>query len=149
LSFLFAVWIALLQTWEFRASKRLQALLTIFEEIKSQNLIEQRRYLYQSFPDTIKGVGDQQLKDHFRQVELALTSFSRIGYFLQHGYIEAEPLLENQWALIWRCWRKSKEAIGWARKIRAEEDYFSNFEKLYELAEAFRVRKGHPEPRFF
>ncbi|HEV7999147.1 MAG TPA: hypothetical protein VGP63_04655 [Planctomycetaceae bacterium] len=148
-SFLVAVWIALAQTKEFQASRKLQVLLAIFEEMKSPTLVEQRRYLYQKFPETIEGVDHKQIGEHFRQVEMALTSFSRIGYCLEHGYIEAEPILDNQWALIWRCWRKSKQSIEWARKERCESDYFKSFENLYKLAEEYRIRKGLREPKFF
>lgn len=148
LSFIIGLVIAIVQIGEFQKSRKLQVVFAIFEELKSPNLIEQRRYLYEKFPENIEGIDEAQLKDHFKAVELALTSFSRIGYLLQERYIDAEPILKNHWALIWRCWRKSRDYVKWARKQRAQEDYFENFEQLHELAEEHRIKNGYPEPRF-
>lgn len=127
----------------------LQMVLTIFKELKTQDLISKRSYIYESFPENIEGIESSQLKAHIQKAETALDTFNRIGYLAYEGHIDVTPIMENYWSLIWRCWKKSKNLIIWARQQRGESEYFEYFEHLFDLSEAYRVKCEYEEPKFY
>ena len=147
--FAIALRIALYQLIEFEKSRKLQATLAIFRELKTRDFIDNRRYIYDFLPEKIEGVESDQLKDYFLEIEVALAAFDRVGYLLRENHIDAEPILENYWASVWRCWKKSKNIIAWVREKRGQKDYFSNFEHLFHLSEDYRIQKGYEEPKFY
>ncbi len=148
---LFVVSIMLLyfQLKGLNKDRRLQAVLVIFRELKAQNLIEMRRYILESFPENIEGIETSGLKAHIQKAELALEVFKRIGYLIDKGHIDAGPIMENYWSLIWRCWKKSKGIIEWAREQRGEPTYLDSFKYLFDLAEDYRVSNNLQEPKIY
>ena len=147
--FVIALVIAWIQTSALIKNGKLQMVITIFTELKAQDFIDKRRYIYDDLPESTEGIEPSQLKAHFLKVEAALSAFDRVGYLLRERHIDAEPILENYWASVWRCWKKSKNLIAWAREQRGQKDYFGNFEHLFHLSENYRVQKGHGEPKFY
>lgn len=147
--FAFAVIIALRQLDELKKRGRFQATLAVFRELKSKDFISERRYIYDFLPESIEGVEGSQLKDYFLEIEAALTAFDRVGYLLRENHIEKEPILENYWASVWRCWKKSKSLVAWVREKRTQKDYFRNFEYLFNLSEDYRVQHEYEEPKFY
>lgn len=137
------------QLEELVRKRKLQDVMTIFRELKAQNLIDMRRYILESFPESIEGIESSQLKTHLQKAELALEVFKRIGYLIKQGHIDAEPIMENYWSLIWRCWKKSKEIINWAREQRGELKYLESFKYLFDLAEAYRIENNLQEPKIY
>ncbi len=144
-----AVFAAFKQLSELKKSGRFQATLAVFKELKARDFIEDRRYIYDNLPENTAGIEAVQLKSHFRNVEVALTAFERVGYLLREKHIDAEPILENYWASVWRCWKKSKNLIAWAREQRGQQDYFRNFEYLFSLSEEYRIKNKYEEPKFY
>lgn len=129
--------------------RKFQTVLAIFRELKTQDFIDNRRYIYDFLPANIEGIESNQLKDYFLEIEVALAAFDRVGYLLREKHIEREPIMENYWASVWRCWKKSKNVIGWIREQRGQKDYFCNFEYLFYLSEDYRVKNGYEEPKFY
>jgi len=130
-------------------NSRFQELLTVFKELKDSDLMEARRYIYEKFPETIEGAETKELKRHLLEAEMAFITFDRIGYSIEKGHIDGGPIIENFWVLIWRCWKKSESLINWAREQRGQKDSLKRFQYLFDLAEAHRLQKGYPEPKFF
>ena len=128
---------------------RLQETLTILKELQTQELFNQRRYIYENLPETIEGVDGNQLKAHMRKVDLAIVAFNRIGYLMDKGYVDTESILENHWSVVWRCWQKSKNLIKWEREIRNEPKHFEEFEYLFNLSEEYRLQNGYEEPKIY
>lgn len=129
------VMIAWYQLFLLRKTRKLEIVLTIFRELKTKDFMAKRRYIYDNIPENINGMDDNQLKKYLMRVETALTAFDRVGYLLRENHIDAKPIMDNYWASVWRCWKKSKNIIIWARQKREQEDYFINFEYLFSLAE--------------
>lgn len=127
----------------------LQMVLTIFKELKTQDLLIKRRYIYESFPESVEGIKGSQLKTHLQKAETALVAFNRIGYLACEGHIDVTPIMEIYWSLIWRCWQKSKNLINWAREQRGESQYFEYFEHLFELSESYRIENKLEQPKFY
>lgn len=98
-----ALIVALKQLKELEKSGRLQATLATFRELKARDFIADRRYIYDNLPENIEGIEAIQLKSHFLNIEAALTAFDHVGYLLRENHIDAEPILENYWASVWRC----------------------------------------------
>lgn len=142
LLFAFAVHIAYSQ-WKS------QETLTIFKELQAKDLVDARRYIYENFPESLIGLEDNQIKDHFHKAEAAFLAYDRIGYLLYEDHVDEEHIMENYWSSIWRCWQRGKDLIELARKRRGEPDYLDNFEYLFELAEDYRVRNEYEEPKFW
>ncbi len=147
--FFVALIVARRQLKELEKSGKLQATLTIFRELKTREFIEDRRYIYDNLPENTESIEAVQLKSYFLSVESALTAFDRVGYLMREEHIDAEAILENYWASVWRCWKKTKNLVIWAREQRGQKDYFRNFEYLFNLSEDYRVQKGYEEPKFY
>lgn len=141
--------VALRQLKALEKSGRFQATLAVFRELKTRDFIENRRYIYDNLPENTEDIEAVQLKSHFINAEGALTAFDRVGYLLREGHIDAEPILENYWASVWRCWKRSKNLIVWAREQRGQKDYFGNFEYLFNLSESYRIENRYEEPKFY
>lgn len=148
MSFLVAIWIAYTQLDRFEKGRKFQEVSVIFKELQTKELFEERGYIYKNFPENVEGIDKEQLKAHIQKAEIALNMFDRIGYLVQTGHIDAKPIMENHWFSIWRCWKKSKNIIIWAREQRGDT-YFDKFEYLFQLSEAYRIQKGYQEPKFF
>lgn len=128
---------------------KFQETITIFKELQTQELFDQRRYIYENFPENIEGIDGNQLKAHIQKPEVALVVFDRIGYLIRKGHIDAESIMENHWSSIWRCWRKSRNLIGWVREQRNETTYLEYFEHLFNVSEDYRIQNGYPEPKIY
>lgn len=132
-----------------KETQKFQATLAVFKEIQSQDLTNARRYIYESLPEIIEGIGSNQLKTHLQKIEIAIINLDRIGYLIQQGHIDREIIMETYWPSIWRCWKKSKNLINWIRELRGEKDAFGQFEYLFNLSESYRIQNELPEPKFY
>lgn len=147
--FLWAIRYAARQVKEMAKAREIQVLLDIFRELKTEKFMDERGYIYEKFPESVEGVDSLQLKAHLQEAEETLAALHRVGYLAERGYIDTKPIMENYWPLLWRCWKKSKNLIIWAREQRNEPDYLSGLEYLGNLAQAYCVGKGYSEPKFF
>lgn len=147
--FVVAVIIAGRQLILLTKTRKFEMILTIFRELKTKDFMAKRRYIYDNIPENIDGIDDNRLKKYLIRVETALTAFDRVGYLLRENHIDAKPIMDNYWASVWRCWKKTKNIIIWARQKREQEDYFINFEHLFSLAEEHRVQSEFEEPKFY
>lgn len=143
------VFLAYVRTRGLEKNRKFQIALTIFEELQTQGPIDTRKYIYDNLPENIEGVDSNQLKAHIHKAELALLAFDRIGYLVKEKHIDGTAVMENYWSSIWRCWKKSKNIINWAREQRGQKDYFKRFEYLFGLSEDHRVQNGYEEPKFY
>ena len=141
--------LAYVRTRGMEKHRKFQEVLTIFKELKSPEIIGARRYIYENFPESIEELSKEQLKAHLQKAEPAFIIFDRIGYWIDRGHIDPDPLIENYWALIWRSWQKSKNLINWARDQRGQKNSLGGFEDLFKLAESYRVENKLPGPKFF
>lgn len=140
--------LAFVQIKELKNTREIQVPLAIFEELKTEAFIDERRYIYERFPEKVEEVEPAQLKAHLQEAEVALAAFQRIGYLVKKGYIDSEPILESYWTILWRCWKKSEKLVRWSREQRNEVGYLSGFEYLGNLANDYRVKNGYSEPTF-
>lgn len=143
------LWYIHRQLEQQKKEHQLQETLTILKELQTQELFDQRRYIYESFPENIEGIDSIELKAYMRKVDLALVAFNRIGYLVNKGYVDTESILENHWSVVWRCWKKSKNLIKWERAMRNELNHFKDFEYLFDLTEEYRVKHGYEEPKIY
>lgn len=139
--FLVALRYAARQIKEMAKARETQVLLDIFRELKTEEFMKEREYIYEKFPESIEGIDILHLKAHLQEAEETLAALHRVGYLAEKGFINTGPILENYWPLLWRCWKKSKNLITWARKQRNEPDYLNGFEYLGNLAQAYCVGK--------
>ncbi len=128
---------------------KLQETLTILKELQTQELFDQRRYIYENFPEDIKGIDSNQLKAHMRKVDVAIVAFNCMGYLVHKGQVDTESILENHWPIVWRCWQKSKILVKWKREMRNEPKHFEYFESLFDLSEEYRIQNGYEEPKIY
>ena len=74
--------VILLQLVEFRKNRKLQAALTIFQELQIQKARESRRYIYEQVPESTENLADKVMKDHLIAPEEAIAVFNRVGYLI-------------------------------------------------------------------
>jgi hypothetical protein len=144
-----ALWYARIQVKEIKQNRKLQEVVAIFKELKTPELVAARRYIYESFPEDLEGIELGQLKTHLQKAEVAFIVFDRLGYLIEQGHVDKEPILDNYWPLIWRCWKKSEKLIHWTREQRGQKESLRKFEYLFNLAEVYRIQHGYPRPKFF
>ncbi|MBI2054160.1 MAG: hypothetical protein HYT36_02410 [Candidatus Staskawiczbacteria bacterium] len=149
LLFLAAIFIAYVQVALLIKNGNLQMIMTIFNELQTKELMDTRRYIYENLPENIKGIDKNQLILYVQKAEIVFIAFSRVGYLMQRGHIDEKPIIENYWYSIWKCWKKSKNLIIWAREQRGDQFYLSEFEFLFNISESYRIQNGHPEPKLF
>ena len=157
---LFATWVYVIlvfatllyiagQFREAKSNRKREAALSVFKELQTKQARDARRYIYRIVPSNLEGLNDELLQQHLEVIEEAILAFERIGFLAHDGYIDPEPIVINHWPVIWKCWKKTKELIGWARKKRGNIAYFKNFDYLYHLAETYRGQSNYPEPKFY
>lgn len=129
--------------------RRFQAALTVFQDLQTQESFNARKYIYENIPESIEGVDNNQLKEHFQKAEIALIALDRIGYLVSKDHIDITTVMENYWYVIWRCWKKSKNILNWMREQRGEPKYFDKFEYLFDLSEVHRIQNHFGEPKFY
>lgn len=144
-----ALFFAFVRTTGLEKNRKLQVALTIFQELQAQGPIDTRKYIYNTFPESIEGLENDVIKAHIQKAEVAFLVFDRIGYLVIKKHIDKTDVMENYWSSIWRCWQKSKNAIEWARQRRGQKDYFEKFEQLFHLSEAHRLQNEYEEPKFY
>ncbi len=142
------LWYVGRQFTQQKKEHRLHETLTMFEKLQREEMVEARRYIYENLPETIERLDDRQLIIHIQKTEKTFIAFTHVSYLLQEEYIDKEPILENYWAVIWKCWKKGEGIIAWIRKRRGDE-YLSKFEGLFRLSEEYRARKQLPEPKIY
>ena len=130
-------------------NRKLQATLTIFAELQIKEIRNARRYVYEYVPEDIRDLADSELQEHLINVEEAIIAFERVGYLLQEGHIDTEPIISNYWAEVWKCWQRTRGLIHWAREKRGDPTYLGSFDHLFFLAEAYRIENNYGEPRFY
>jgi len=138
-----------IQAKGFEKSRKLQLILTIFKELQNQDLFNERRYIYENFPENIEGIESNQLKAHIQKAETAIIAFDRLGYLAHQGHVDVVPIMENHWSSIWRYWEKSKNLINWAREQRGELKYCEYFEYLFGLSETYRIENELQKPKIY
>ncbi len=60
-------------------NRKLQAALTIFQDLQSEKVRSARRYIYESVPVSIEDVEESELKKHSIACEDAIQMFHRVG----------------------------------------------------------------------
>src|SRR3989338_1760287 len=137
------------QLREARKSRRLEAALTVFRELQTKDARDARKYIYRTIPLSVEGLDDEDLQQHLEAAEEAMLAFERVGYLIQEGHVDAEPILVNHWPVIWKCWGKTEGLIRWGRGKRGDITYFESFAYLFSIAETYRTQRNYPEPQFY
>ena len=139
----------IMQVLEMKRNRKLQSAVLIFEELKSTINREARKKLYKKVPNDISDLRDEYLEKYLDIVQEAVLSFDRIGYLIQEGYMDSDPILKLCWRLIWRSWKKSENIINWVREKRGELMYLHRFQELFDLSELYRIQNGYEEPKIY
>lgn len=74
--------------------RKLQETITIFNRLQASELISARRYIYESLPRNVEGVERSQIVAHIQKAETAFFAFDHIGYLLDKGHVDKEPIME-------------------------------------------------------
>ncbi|MBI3337141.1 MAG: hypothetical protein HY005_00770 [Candidatus Staskawiczbacteria bacterium] len=139
LLFSIALWFAYVQTKGFEKSRKLQAVITIFNELYAETARKARKKIYKEVPVEIDGIEDEKLESYLEIVQDAVFMYHRIGYIIYEGHIDSDPIITTHWRTIWRCWKKSEKLIAWTQIKRGNPKYLEYFKYLFDLSENYRV----------
>ncbi len=132
---LFFIW------WQLRLQSKqmkFQALTELHRELLSKDMQEALRFIF-----THDCSGLFQSEEDFAKVEHVLSVYDLIGLRLGQKVLPEQPLLETEWAILLRIWRRTEPFIREQRQVRNDVCYKKRFQQLVDKAHIFN-QKNYP-----
>lgn len=144
-----SVFAALVQLRHMRSSNQLEALLSVEETFRSNDMQSALKYMQLDMPDRLKD--PQYRRDLFEigfvdtdeHPELILCNwFNEMGVILKHDFVREDAFMDMFARLIVFCWKQLGPIVALMRRNRGDFQYH-DFEYLAVRAQDWLKRNPH------
>jgi len=120
-----AVIIALIQLNQGTRARSLDAFLAISQDLRNENIVEARRWIFTKLKNTRNLTNRQKTK-----VEALCVIFDKIGVLVKHGLIPKDVAFSMYFDVVLRTWNRVESFIKEERERRKNDLWMMYFEAL-------------------
>jgi hypothetical protein len=135
-SVIVAILFAIIQLREATRARYLEALTKIFEDFRSEEFFQDRRFVYSHDEFVYESCNDEEK----RRVERLINAFNRMSFLAEKGLLPRKLILEMWSGALYRSWQKLELYVAAHRKEYKFSDWAIQFEHMAALSREYRIK---------